>query len=150
MEFNKTTIELIRQLEERNSQTVEELAVSLNVSKRTVYKLLNEKDIFHYFGVEVINKDKIGYSLVIKNQEKYARLHNQKSQDSRTHQLIALLIEQNDYMRIEDIADTLYVSRASIDRLLIKIKDILETYNLSLKTKQKKGIKICEIGRAHV
>ena len=49
-------LDCLKLLNETEYKTIKELAHSLNVSKRTVYNILADKQNFISYGVELINK----------------------------------------------------------------------------------------------
>lgn len=132
----------LKLLNENEYKTINELAYDLKVSKRTVYNMLSDRQRFIPYGVQVINERKKGYTIKIVDLEKYQKVFYLENKENRVNQIISILINQDDYIKIENIAEELYVSRATIDRLIPQIKKILKNYNISLLTRQKYGIKL--------
>ena len=62
--------------------------------------------------------------------------------DNRNYYIDLLLIDNSDYIKIEDIADELFVSKGTIINDLNRQKELLLNYNLILKHKSKSGIKL--------
>lgn len=62
--------------------------------------------------------------------------------ESRNRYLIARLLKAGDFVRIEQIADELFVSRATVDRLMPEVKTILGEYGLQIDARPKYGIRI--------
>lgn len=62
--------------------------------------------------------------------------------DSRIRYILTRLLRTNDFVRIEQLADELFVSRATVDRLMPEIKAIVEAYGLRIVTRPKYGISI--------
>ena len=62
--------------------------------------------------------------------------------DSRIRYILTRLLRANDFVRIEQLADELFVSRATVDRLMPDIKDRLGRYRLKIVTRPKYGIAI--------
>ena len=60
--------------------------------------------------------------------------------DARIRYIITRLLKANDFVRIEQIADELFVSRATVDRLMPEIKTMLEEYRLQIVARPKYGI----------
>lgn len=62
--------------------------------------------------------------------------------DSRKRYIIARLLKANDFVRIEQIADELFVSRATVDRLMPELKTELREYGLQIAARPKYGVMI--------
>lgn len=62
--------------------------------------------------------------------------------ESRTRYLITRLLKAGNFVRIEQMADELFVSRATVDRLMPEVKAILGEYGLQIDTRPKYGIRI--------
>lgn len=62
--------------------------------------------------------------------------------DSRIRYILTRLLRTNDFVRIEQLADELFVSRATVDRLMPEIKSIVGAYGLQIIARPKYGIAI--------
>ncbi|MDO4198227.1 MAG: transcription antiterminator [Erysipelotrichaceae bacterium] len=62
--------------------------------------------------------------------------------DGNVIHIITTLINKDDYVKIDSLANELFLSRASTDRLIVKVKEKLKEYNLKLISKPRYGIKI--------
>jgi len=132
----------------RNKQAdSNQLALNFDVNVKTIKKVIedniNECDKYGF----ILEKDNNDYKLKVLDQEllsKYLKTQSSKLSESdyRINYLIKRLLENEDYLKIEDLADELYVSRATIDRLMPELKEKLEHYSLSLNVKPKYGIKL--------
>ena len=142
MELNERVIECIKLLKENEYITAKKLSQLLNTSVRTIHGIMQDEKAFNDFGIKIISKIGKGYTICITDQEKYQKIHSQYNSENRIAQIILLLIEVSDYIKTEDLADKIYVSRATVDRLLVKIKDIIKDYDLKIVARQKYGIKI--------
>ncbi len=58
----------------------------------------------------------------------------------RLQYMIRRMIDENNYVRIEDLAQELFVSRATLDRLMPELKDVVKEYHLEVLIKPKYGI----------
>lgn len=56
--------------------------------------------------------------------------------------LICRLLETEEYLKIEDLADELFVSRMTLDRLIPIVRQRLEDFSLRLVSRPKHGIKV--------
>ncbi|MDE6107538.1 MAG: BglG family transcription antiterminator [Oscillospiraceae bacterium] len=62
--------------------------------------------------------------------------------DSRIRYILTRLLRAGDFVRIEQLADELFVSRATVDRLMPEIKAVAGSYDLQIVTRPKYGISI--------
>lgn len=127
--------------------TLSELSRRLDFSGKTVKKLIDEnRDLLEKQGAR-IQRDPLGpYSVAVLDQELFSKnFQDDKTSDYTTlrmQYLLKRLLETGGYLRIEDLAGEMYVSRATIDRLIPEFKEQLREYELSLESKAKKGIRI--------
>lgn len=59
----------------------------------------------------------------------------------RIAHLICCLLERDEYVKIEELADEMFVSRMTLDRLIPVIRQRMETFGVQLVTRPKFGIK---------
>lgn len=60
--------------------------------------------------------------------------------EARIRYIVTRLLRVGGFVRIEQMADELFVSRATVDRLMPEIKSILEEYHLQIVTRPKYGV----------
>lgn len=80
--------------------------------------------------------EKTGNSLNFEENSSFA------DNDSRKRYIIARLLKADDFVRIEQIADELFVSRATVDRLMPELKGELQEYGLQIAARPKYGVMI--------
>lgn len=132
----------------------EEFARELRVSVKTIQsdiKILKEelKEIL----VEIQASTGNGYRLQVENESLFENyragllrsrfnLTNFEDQSSRILIILKMLLDQNDFIKSDRIADDVYISKSRLSSDLGKIRDILLKYNLELCQKPSYGLKI--------
>ncbi|MDE6953518.1 MAG: BglG family transcription antiterminator [Erysipelotrichales bacterium] len=133
-----------------------DLSEQLGITVRTLRNDLKEcKDELYDHGIEIVSKHAIGYQLVIKDEEKYYDyLENMLKEDSqnqmlipiypedRVHYLIRMFLTEDDYVKMEDICERIFVSRSTLSNDLKEVREKLKYFHLDLETKPFYGLKI--------
>lgn len=155
--MNKRLLSLFKLLNDSNENIpIKILSSKLKVSERTIrtdISILNS--ILSNHGASIKIKKNLGYYLIISDLSLYqnylAKLSKELINDNeipntpleRKKYIINYLLNYNtDYIKVEDLSDKLYVSKATILSDLKLIKSILSTYNLTLTSKPYYGIRI--------
>lgn len=153
--MNKRTLKIIRLMYNYSSTyiSVEFIGKSLSVSPRTVrndLKELNESE--KEFGFYIFSKKSVGYKLIIKNKEKFNlflndqylkdELLNFNNQDSRVRYIFSQLLVLDNYVKIDDLSERMFVSDTTIKKDLKMIREQLEKHDLNLITSPYHGLKI--------
>lgn len=134
----------------------EELCEQLDIAPRTLRNDLKKyKPIFLENGIELISKPGVGYNFEIINQDLYFRFiqegvkketHNQYLvpvyPEERIHYLIKLLLSTDNYIKIEELEEKLFVSRSTLTNDLKEVRERLEYYHLDIENKPNYGMKI--------
>lgn len=133
--------------------TSSELATVLQVSSRTIrddIKELNEllnKNIAHIesyrgrgYRLDVIDEERFKQFLQKATKENNNVIPTEP--DERIQFLMEKLLLQSTYIKIDDLADELFVSRSTLQYDLKSVREILGDYNLYLEQKPNYGIKV--------
>lgn len=134
----------------------EYLAKLLNVSSRTIRTDLKELSaLLSTHGATVKSLKGAGYQLEIHDEQRFRHLLKQLkeneaatqqqvsgSSESRHRFLIRKLLLAEEYFRLEDLADLLYVSRPTIQNDIREVRRILKNYGLTLENRPHYGVKI--------
>lgn len=134
----------------------EYLAKLLNVSSRTIRTDLKELSaLLSTHGATVKSLKGAGYQLEIHDEQRFRHLLKQLKQneaatpqqvsgssESRHRFLIRKLLLTEEYFRLEDLADLLYVSRPTIQNDIREVRRILKNYGLTLENRPHYGVKI--------
>ncbi|MGT2785857.1 BglG family transcription antiterminator [Streptococcus merionis] len=125
------------------------LGRELSLSSKTVMKIIRDiNDITRREGAYFESNPGKGIRLVIEDREKFdtflTRLSEEpvipQTQDGRVRYLLTRLIASENAIPIDELADTLFVSRQTVQNDLKVVRDHLKSFNLNLKTIRLKGL----------
>lgn len=147
---------IINSLYTRGTLTAAELAAALNVSVRTVKNDIGElKMKFKNSDIEILSKPRRGYSIVIKDREQREYLQGLSKLKSirqinefysnnyeRVFYILRRLLIVNDYIKLETIAEEVFVSRSTVNQDMKEVKRLLDKYSLKVVSKPNYGIRI--------
>lgn len=140
-------------LEHKEPVTIGMISEELNVSNRTIRYDLEELDEYlkQYEGVSIEKKARVGIwllcseekldtirSLVYKNKSYIKPL----STEERKYYIIRQLIQASDIIKMQNLANELYVSRVTIHNDLKYVEEWLSKFDLKLIKKQNYGLQI--------
>lgn len=137
-------------LENENPQSIQSIQDQLDISRRTVYYIVNKiNDIFYELRMEPINNKRgHGYYLTA-DQKKVVDsiLHSDRtlqnlSPDERVHYLICWMLYPKTNIHIENIMELFDISRNSVFNDLKDLKSEIEKYDVSLYFDIKNGYMI--------
>lgn len=137
-------------LENENPQSIQSIQDQLDISRRTVYYIVNKiNDIFYELRMEPINNKRgHGYYLTA-DQKKVVDsiLHSDRtlqslSPDERVHYLICWMMYPKTNIHIENIMELYDISRNSVFNDLKDLKSEIEKYDVSLYFDIKNGYMI--------
>lgn len=131
-----------------------QLASILHVSSKTVRNDIKElNDILTFFGAQIDTIIGKGYQLKIENQTLFKQFlkdyiyqptsHNEAiptNRKQRIQYLIIRLLLAEDYLKLEHLADELYVSESSIKNDLKGVREELRQYQIKLEVRPKYGM----------
>ncbi len=159
MNLTKNEIEIIKLLTSSNNYISSyDIATATGINRRIVRdEMLNVKNKLKTLGYELISKPSNGY-LILHQSSESLKLLTKTIQDveskreyalptlpwERRNYIVKRLIDQNDYLKIDTIADELLISRSTVCNDIKGAKENISKYNLSFKQKPNYGI--CIIG----
>lgn len=132
--------------------TIGKLEKIVGVSNKTIS---NDLDLLEHWlashGGKLVRKPNVGILLEVDNdiKMKLYDLVNTNSYylpntpEERQNYILMRLLDLNDYITIQDLADEIYVSKSTINRDLTFIEQWLNTEGLKLIRKPNKGLKVC-------
>lgn len=146
---NKLEI-LLNELVDEKYHTAHELANSVNVSEKTVRLRIKElNEILCSHGGTVTSKSNMGYKLTILCQDKFHNFfdcsHKEKRPTTSTERvpyILAVLLYEKGYIKIDDLCERFYVSRNTMSADLKKVEYILNIHHLTLKRRPNYGLLI--------
>lgn len=135
--------------------TCKALSKMTNVSERTIRGDISAlNSILEGQGATIRIKRNEGYYIDILDLNKYQQYLAENTQEimedneipnspiERNKYILRYIVYNNDYIKLEDLADKLFISKTTILNDIKKIKSILSKYNLNLISKPYYGIKI--------
>lgn len=134
--------------------TSAELAEYAGVSERTIKNDLDRlRDLAQENGCSIQAQRGRGYWLQIEDPEKFGLLETQLNYrfsrhnftleyEDRANQIVRILLVHSDYVKLDDIAEQLYVSRSSLKNIMPDVRAILRDFKLELLSKPGHGLKI--------
>ena len=143
-------IAILNLLHEDSYVTGKSLSEHLNVSEKTIRSRIKElNDSLNDSGARIDAKPKFGYRLEISDKALFESVsQNPLTIDvpqtiaERIRYIICELIEKNNYIKIDDFAEELFVSRNIISSDLKKAESILKIYGLELERRPNYGIRL--------
>lgn len=128
-----------------------QLASELNCSIKTLQNEIKElKIILEEYEIEIMSMTSKGYSLIIHDQHKYNDLKlflidnkdikDFNNQGYRITYILCELLSNNHFIKSDDLADQMYVSRSSVSSDLKIVKKILDKYHLKIEHKPNYGM----------
>ena len=129
----------------------EELAQRLSVSTRTVRADITALNalLLHY-GAQFILTRGSGYQLVIHDPTRYQTLeesapkaqHIPRTAADRIHFLLVRFLTSAFSIKLEDLADTWFVCRATLQGDMVDVRERFQRYQLTLETRPRHGMKL--------
>lgn len=145
--------EILEQIIGQAFTPINELTKKYNVTDRTIRTDIATLNFeLRNYECEILLKRKHGYYLEIRDDTKYKELLTflQKTSDTieinslqdRIQYILQILLYEQDYIILDNLAEKIYVSRNTLQNYMKTIKEILEKYNLMYVSKSNKGIKV--------
>ena len=130
--------------------SISSLQVQMNISKRTIYYIVNKlNDTLYHCSLDPIqNIRKQGYFIKEEQKEKIHELICEEASDEvmkpkeRVYYLIYWLLYPQSPVHVESIMDEMEISRNSVFNDLKQVKEELESYDLCLEFDIKRGYSI--------
>lgn len=137
--MSKLDGEIIKILAENSSPVSSaKLAELLDVSPRTIkryIKMINEQDA-------IITSTKNGYLLEVNPAKRESLMYDSKQYFDYFNQNIFYELFIHEFQTIDQISENTYYNRNTVSNALKGIRQVLEDYNLELKSESKKGLYI--------
>ena len=148
----KRWLDILNLLVERVPVTSETLAKQLQLSSKTVRTEMKElQKALDKEGAHLYSRTNAGYYLEITDRKQYDRFLSSlqgngdmpvDSQERIRYILEVLLENDGDYIKLDDLAEQLYISRSRLVADLNEVKAILKEYHLSMEAKPHYGFRL--------
>ncbi len=131
-----------------NFHSAIELSTHLKLSDKTCRKYVKElSELLKKHDINIISKTRFGYKLegeILKENEIFDRDHSKIpiTADERQNFLIDKLIYEDNYLKLEDIAEKIFISTKTLSNDIKKIENTIKVHNLSIDRKPYYGLKI--------
>ncbi|WP_156299034.1 BglG family transcription antiterminator [Streptobacillus canis] len=139
---------IYRILMDGNFHSAIELSTHLKLSDKTCRKYVKElSELLKKHDINIISKTRFGYKLegeILKENEIFDRDHSKIpiTADERQNFLIDKLIYEDNYLKLEDIAEKIFISTKTLSNDIKKIENTIKVHNLSIDRKPYYGLKI--------
>lgn len=143
--------ELLVLLRQDEYRTAQQLADQLGVSEKTARVRLHElNDQISGHGARILSKARFGYRLEITDRELFEQYHKQEEESNkipdsgkaRSEYLMAYLLFRQDYVKMEELCDFMYVSKTTLSSYLKMVESILKRYRISIERRPNYGIRV--------
>lgn len=145
--LSKRQIEILELMEHVDEYTGEQIAGMLGVTARTVradMRVLSRT--VSSFGAAIDSKRGKGYRLIVYDPKAFNRMkletQEMEDQSDRIGKLALLLLQRKTFLKLEEAAETLYVSESTVKNDLRVLKKDLESRGLEVITKPRYGIRV--------
>lgn len=142
--------EIIDGLSETEYKTSTNLGVCLGISEKTIRTRIRElNEIIMLHGAEVLSKPRYGYFLKItslKEWEEFLKTRGEwkgipADSKERMDYLLASFLNRNDYIKLEDLSEFLFISQKTLSNELKKVEYILNQFEIILERKPYYGVR---------
>lgn len=152
MSLDYKIVSIVKLLEAHEKpMTSYDIADSLGISSRTVREVIHQnKDDLKSIGIEVKSQFKKGYSISIQDEyynnwqmllEENKNIIPSETKDKVIY-IMQKLIFENDFIKLDDLCDELWISRSTINRLFKEVRRKFSEYHLEIISKPSYGLKL--------
>ncbi|MEC3925123.1 PRD domain-containing protein [Citrobacter braakii] len=130
----------------------DELAQRLSVSTRTVRADITALNaLLTQYGAQFVLSRGNGYQLKIDDPARYHALQTQRpdallriprTSQERVHWLVVRFLTSAFSLKLEDLADEWFISRATLQNDMAEVREHLQRYHLTLETRPRHGMKL--------
>lgn len=142
---------ILLEMQKQEYVTAKQLSERLLVSEKTIRNSIqNMKSELERNGAQILSKSKIGYELIVFDYDAFSSFmknccyceEDSSSPDRVNYILECFLLNSNKYIKLDDLAYELHVSKSCINRDIRDVKKILNDYGLNLESKPYYGLHI--------
>ncbi|MBS4206561.1 PRD domain-containing protein [Bacillus sp. FJAT-50079] len=154
--FTRRQLLILNELFLKDTLTSNELALLVDSSVRTIKTEISYiRTELKQYGIMIESKTNKGYTLIFTEKSsmnfltnllkssKVKRLNKfKKNNYARIFFVIRRLLLEDSYIKLDELANEMFISRSSLNTDMIETKKILKKYQLTVKSKVNYGIKI--------
>ncbi|HFI0027203.1 TPA: transcription antiterminator [Streptococcus suis] len=141
--------EILTLLSEDEYITSKQLAKKLSISEKTVRTRIGQlAEFLSEHGAAVESKRHYGYRLNLFDAEQFSSFITTEQEqlpvtkEERQNYLLKYLLLADDFVKLDDLSEELFISRNSLSQDLKKVEEIVHRYQLILVRKPNYGIRI--------
>lgn len=141
---------LLAELKPAKFYTAKQLSSKLSISEKTVRQRIKELNlILSEHGAEVLSSSGQGFLLSVTGEEEFSAWRKQLQRESeslpttvwgRVSYIVERLLYAEDYLKLDDLCQELYISRTTITTDMKQAKDILDRHHLAVVQRPGSGI----------
>ena len=151
---NTRLIQILRELSETTEPiTSQIMAAQFQVSSKTIQNDIKEINEWIQEACARIDSIRgVGYKLVLEDERKFQEFLRKQIErlnrkvptepEERIRYVMEKLLLQSDYVKLEDLAEELFVSRSTLQGVIKEVRELLKEYDLSLENKPNYGVKV--------
>lgn len=151
-------LDVLLALQKHDYVTARQLAAQVQASEKTVRNIIQSFRMeIEEYGAHIESKPKLGYELKVIDEEKFLsfvhQLQNQnreglQSTEERVLFILKVFLEHSsEYVKLDELAEMMHVSKSCVNRDIREVKRILEASQLKLEARPCYGLRI--IGEEH-
>lgn len=128
------------------------IARRVGLSEKTVRTVIKELNgLLKNAGAEIQAKTRVGYTLVIRDEELFRNLQESAKEepeklpdraDERVQYLLWLLLNRTEYIKMDELCEFLYISRPTLSHDICRVEQILNAYSIVIDRRPNYGILI--------
>ncbi len=141
---------LLAELKPAKFYTAKQLSSKLNIGEKTVRQRIKELNLFLMeHGAEILSASGQGFLLSVTEEENFSAWQKQIQTESnalpttvqgRISYIVERLLYAEDYLKLDDLCQELFISRTTITTDMKQVKEILERYHLTVVQRPGSGI----------
>ena len=147
--FDEIDIQIIDLLRSKSEEmiTSKQLSFFLDLSSKTVQKKIKSlEEPLNAHGAQLLIKKGKGVQLVIEDEQVFEKfkdtIQKKVTSENLFNQLVLAFVEDERYIKVEDLQEKLYLSKGKLTSLLNQLREVLSFYELNLESKPYHGLKI--------
>ncbi len=140
---------LLRLLSQDKFKAADTLAANMNLSSKTIRKLIRElNESLENNGAHIISRRGEGFMLEVTNLNAFQSLFLSKSQNipsdsaERVNYVIEQFLKNNEYIKMEEMCDAVFVSRKTLASDIKKAEKFFEEFHLKIERKPHYGMRL--------
>lgn len=151
--MDKRLKQVLEELTTETYRTSAEVAKALGISEKTVRTRIKELNhILEKNGAVLVSRQRLGIMIKIFNQEQYSLFCQKLSEkiqeqipvtpEERVDFILTYLLCHDNFIRIEDLGDMMYVSKNTLANDIKRAEAYLQAYDVQIVRKPNYGIKV--------